>query len=79
MKETAEQLRLIAANEDRVDWKKWGPYLSERAWVTVREDCSAYGTARDYFTHDQARSRTYRWHLRPQPISVLRPGVVERP
>src|SRR3569833_781108 len=42
-------------------WKRWGPYLSERQWGTVREDYSATGEAWDYFTHDQARSRTYRW------------------
>src|ERR1044071_181527 len=42
-------------------WKKWGPYLSERQWGTVREDYSADGTAWDYFPHDHARSRAYRW------------------
>jgi hypothetical protein len=42
-------------------WLLWGPYLSERQWGTVREDYSAYGNAWDYFTHDQARSRAYRW------------------
>ena len=42
-------------------WKKWGPYLAERQWGTVREDYSPYGSAWDYFTHDQARSRVYRW------------------
>ena len=43
-------------------WKRWGPYLSERAWGTVREDYSAHGTAWDYFPHDHARSRAYRWN-----------------
>ena len=43
-------------------WRHWGPYLSERAWGTVREDYSAYGTAWDYFPHDHARSRAYRWN-----------------
>src|SRR5881398_1020456 len=43
------------------DWRRWGPYLSERQWGTVREDYSPGGTAWDYFTHDQARSRAYRW------------------
>jgi hypothetical protein len=62
MNDTAEQQRLLAANAQQADWKKWGPYLSERAWGTVREDYSAYGTAWDYFTHDQARSRAYRWN-----------------
>ena len=57
-KETAEQLRLSSAG---AQWKKWGPYLSERQWGTVREDYSTDGNAWDYFTHDQARSRAYRW------------------
>ena len=52
----AEQQRLQQPN-----WKKWGPYLSERQWGTVREDYSANGNAWDYFTHDHARSRVYRW------------------
>ena len=55
----AEQLRLTS--EKSAQWKKWGPYLSERQWGTVREDYSHNGNAWDYFTHDQARSRTYRW------------------
>jgi hypothetical protein len=59
--EVAEQKRLINAREDGVPWKKWGPYLSERQWGTVREDYSAGGDAWNYFTHDQARSRAYRW------------------
>src|ERR687895_478763 len=42
-------------------WKRWGPYVSERQWGTVREDYSAYGTAWDYLPHDHARSRAYRW------------------
>ncbi len=46
----------------RQHWKRWGPYLSERAWGTVREDYSADGTAWDYFPHDHARSRAYRWN-----------------
>src|SRR5262252_4879055 len=59
--ETAEQTRLNAARESGVPWKKWGPYLSERQWGTVREDYSQDGNAWDYFSHDQARSRAYRW------------------
>jgi hypothetical protein len=55
----AEQLRLTS--EKSAQWKKWGPYLSERQWGTVREDYSKNGNAWDYFTHDQARSRAYRW------------------
>ena len=59
--ETKEQKRLNEARETGVPWKKWGPYLSERQWGTVREDYSQDGNAWDYFTHDQARSRAYRW------------------
>src|SRR5713226_5011975 len=44
------------------NWKRWGPYLAERQWGTVREDYSADGSAWDYFPHDHARSRTYRWN-----------------
>ena len=58
---THEELRLQEAREQQAPWKKWGPYLSERQWGTVREDYSPYGNAWDYFTHDQARSRAYRW------------------
>jgi len=47
--------------ERKANWKRWGPYLSERQWGTVREDYSTYGTAWDSFSHDQARSRAYRW------------------
>src|SRR6187401_2915827 len=59
--EGAEQERLVAAREQAVPWKKWGPYLSERQWGTVREDYSDTGNAWDYFSHDQARSRAFRW------------------
>ncbi len=58
---TAEQMRLDEARDKRVLWKKWGPYLSERQWGTVREDYSENGDAWNFFTHDQARSRAYRW------------------
>ena len=58
---TAEELRLREAREEKVPWKKWGPYLSERQWGTVREDYSENGDAWNFFTHDQARSRAYRW------------------
>src|SRR6266516_1197743 len=58
---TAEQVRLDEARVKKVPWKKWGPYLSERQWGTVREDYSEGGNAWDYFSHDQARSRAYRW------------------
>ena len=59
--DVAEQARLNVAREAQVPWKKWGPYLSERQWGTVREDYSEDGNAWNYFTHDQARSRAYRW------------------
>ena len=59
--ETKEQHRLNEARETGVPWKKWGPYLSERQWGTVREDYSQDGNAWDYFSHDQSRSRAYRW------------------
>ena len=57
----AERLRLEECRKSAVPWKKWGPYLSERQWGTVREDYSPDGNAWDYFSHDQARSRAYRW------------------
>ena len=56
-----EQQRLVEARDHIAHWKRWGPYLSERQWGTVREDYSPYGEAWDYFSHDQARSRAYRW------------------
>jgi len=59
--DVTEQKRLNEAREAQIPWKKWGPYLSERQWGTVREDYSTDGNAWDYFTHDQARSRAYRW------------------
>jgi hypothetical protein len=59
--ETAEQTRLNDTRERGVEWKRWGPYLSERQWGTVREDYSTDGNAWDYFSHDQSRSRAYRW------------------
>jgi mannosylglycerate hydrolase MGH1-like protein len=58
---TAERHRLQEAREQQAPWKKWGPYLSERQWGTVREDYSPSGDAWNYFSHDQARSRAYRW------------------
>ena len=57
----AEQNRLDEARENGISWKKWGPYLSERQWGTVREDYSANGDAWNFFTHEQARFRAYRW------------------
>src|SRR5256885_15938053 len=57
----AERDRLAAADAGTEPWRDWGPYLAERAWGTVREDYSEWGAAWDYFPHDHARSRTYRW------------------
>src|ERR1700716_4549444 len=59
--ETNEQRRLNDCREKGIPWKKWGPYLSERQWGTVREDYSEDGNAWNYFSHDQARSRAYHW------------------
>jgi hypothetical protein len=58
----AERQRLKESDQRRVNWKRWGPYLAERAWGTVREDYSADGSAWRYFPHDHARSRAYRWN-----------------
>ena len=60
-RKTVEHARLEQARAGAEAWKAWGPYLSERQWGTVREDYSAGGDAWDYFPHDQARSRAYRW------------------
>jgi hypothetical protein len=57
----AEQRRLAEARSGGAPWWRWGPYLSERQWGTVREDYSPGGSAWDYFLHDHARSRVYRW------------------
>src|SRR5439155_2404456 len=59
--DTVEGRRLAEHREGRANWKRWGPYLSERQWGTVREDYSEYGTAWEYFPHEHARSRVYRW------------------
>ncbi|HYV30512.1 MAG TPA: hypothetical protein VEO53_05310, partial [Candidatus Binatia bacterium] len=58
---TAEARRLAEDAARKNNWKRWGPYLSERQWATVREDYSPDGTCWDYFPHDHARSRAYRW------------------
>src|SRR5271165_5806856 len=58
---TNEEIRLAEARDRKRHWKRWGPYVSERAWGTVREDYSADGNAWDYFPHDHARSRAYHW------------------
>lgn len=56
-----ERQRIEQSRNGTANWRRWGPYLSERQWGTVREDYSPFGTAWDYLTHDQARSRAYRW------------------
>ena len=61
MPKTAEHKRLEENYSQKKNWLKWGPYLSERQWGTVREDYSEFGNAWDYFPHDHARSRVYRW------------------
>ena len=59
---TQEEIRLSESGARRKHWKRWGPYLSERAWGTVREDYSPYGNAWEYLSHDHARSHAYRWN-----------------
>src|SRR5258706_3188145 len=59
---TQEEIRLSESGTRKKHWKRWGPYLSERAWGTVREDYSAHGTAWESLPHDHARSRAYRWN-----------------
>jgi hypothetical protein len=61
MSRNPEVLRLQEARDPKIPWRKWGPYLSERQWGTVREDYSQDGNAWDYFSHDQSRSRAYHW------------------
>jgi hypothetical protein len=61
MSNDAEGVRLQEARTAKIPWRKWGPYLSERQWGTVREDYSQDGNAWDYFSHDQSRSRAYHW------------------
>jgi hypothetical protein len=62
MENTAEHQRLESYRTERSKWKKWGPYLSERSWGTVREDYSQNGAVWHYFSHEMARSRAYRWN-----------------
>src|SRR6476659_84527 len=59
---THEEIRLEQARTREQHWQRWGPYLSERAWGTVREDYSAHGTAWEFLPHDHARSKAYRWN-----------------
>jgi Mannosylglycerate hydrolase MGH1-like glycoside hydrolase domain/Glycosyl hydrolase family 63 C-terminal domain len=59
---THEELRLEETRQKKAHWQRWGPYLSERAWGTVREDYSPYGNAWEYLSHDHARSKAYRWN-----------------
>ena len=60
--DTREGARLVENRQQKGNWQRWGPYLSERSWGTVREDYSANGDAWSYFPHDHARSRAYRWN-----------------
>ncbi len=62
LRNTTEYKRLMDCQERKADWKNWGPYVSDRAWGTVREDYSAMGEAWEYLPHDHARSRSYRWN-----------------
>jgi hypothetical protein len=66
----AEATRLEEARQSSKPWRRWGPYLSERQWGTVREDYSDNGDAWNYLTHDQARSRAYRWGKMGWPGSL---------
>src|SRR5262249_41455212 len=59
---TQEQKRLVESRDRKKHWKRWGPYRSERGRGTVREDCSRDGNAWEFFPHDHARSRVYRWN-----------------
>ena len=59
---TAEHQRLEECRDRKTHWRRWGPYLSERAWGTVREDYSSYGTAWEFLSHDHSRSKAYRWN-----------------
>src|SRR6516165_10231319 len=61
MSQPAEFARLEQDAQRQANWKRWGPYLAERQWSTVREDYSANGDSWNYFPHDQSRSRAYRW------------------
>ena len=80
----AELARLQDIRDRNIPWKKWGPYLSERQWGTVREDYSENGDAWNYFPHDHARSRAYRWgedglggFSRRQAAPLFCPGALE--
>jgi len=66
---STEELRLEASRQRKQHWKRSGPYLSERAWGTVREDYSEYGTAWEYFPHDHARSMLPVWRRREPAIA----------
>ena len=72
MSQDPESARLEEARISKTPLRKWGPYLSERQWGTVREDCSEDGNAWDYFTHDQSRSRAYHWGEMALPASAMK-------
>src|SRR5476649_742150 len=84
MDDCPESARLAEDDSRAKNWKRWGTYLSERQWGTVREDYSAGGDCWNYFPHDHARSRAYRWGedgllgFRPRMPPLLRARLVER-
>ena len=69
---TQEELRLEAALNQKAHWRKWGPYLSDRQWGTVREDYSPHGEAWDYFSHESSRSRAYRCGMRKMATTLAK-------
>jgi hypothetical protein len=71
MSRNPEFLRLQEARAAKIPWRKWGPYLSERQWGTVREDYSQDGNAWDYFSHDQSRSRAFTGERTVLPVSAM--------
>ncbi len=73
-----EERRLLEVRDSKEPWKKWGPYLSERQWGTVREDYSENGNAWDYFSHDQACARKSRSVVRIQMNALCIPFSIER-
>src|SRR6266705_1746783 len=74
---TAERQRLSGDTHAVARWRKWGPYVADRAWGTVREDYSADGDAWKFFTHDQARSKAYRWGEDDPEFELLDTGIFD--
>jgi hypothetical protein len=71
---TKEEIRLAESGTRKKHWKRWGPYLSEHVWGTVREDYSLHGNAWEYLPHDHARSRAYRWNEEMSSIGTRSPA-----